>query len=247
MKQNSGLDPSSPIPLYFQLQEILRKQIGAGEYKPGDLIPSEKELQERFGVSRITVRNAINGLVFEDLLVKKQGHGTMVALPRIVEDFSRLKSFTEKMRDLGTDPDRIETRVLRAKRISASERIGGHLKIPVSDTLIYIKRLRLIDGEPVAVFESYIRAELGIGEDEDFTRSIYEIFEKDHKLKIIGAEKSIEASCAQGEEAALLHLQEGDSTLIIRHTTFAEGNLPIEYAEGVYRADRYKYVVRLKR
>ena len=77
------LNSSSPVPLYFQLQEILRRKIIDGEYLPGDTIPSEKELQEIYTVSRITVRNAINGLVFDDLLIKKQGLGTIVAHPRM--------------------------------------------------------------------------------------------------------------------------------------------------------------------
>ncbi len=247
VRQDSGLNPSSPVPLYFQLQEVLRRKIAAGDYAPGELIPTEKELQEQYGVSRITVRNAMNGLVFEDLLVKKQGYGTIVAKPRIVEDFASLLSFTEKMKGQGLSPESFETRVLKVERISASQRIRDHLALSGEDAVIYVKRLRLLNGEPISVFESYIRGGLGIGEDEDFSGSMYEIFEKDHGLVIVGAEKTIEASSAQGDEIACLDLREGDPILLIKHTTFTEDNVPIEYAEGVYRADRYKYVVRLKR
>lgn len=170
------LDTGSPIPLYFQLQEILRGKILAGEYCPGDLIPSEKELQEKFSVSRITVRNAINGLVFEDLLIKKQGHGTIVAYPRMMEDGnSKLKSFTEKMAQQGSE---ISTDVLEVLRIPATERITEHLNISVGDEIIYSKRLRKVDGEPIALFENYISTRTGVTEKDDFSGSVYNILKK---------------------------------------------------------------------
>lgn len=239
------LDTGSPIPLYFQLQEILRGKILAGEYCPGDLIPSEKELQEKFSVSRITVRNAINGLVFEDLLIKKQGHGTIVAYPRMMEDGnSKLKSFTEKMAQQGSE---ISTDVLEVLRIPATERITEHLNISVGDEIIYSKRLRKVDGEPIALFENYISTRTGVTEKDDFSGSVYNIFEKKYGIKISGAEKVIEADIARSEDASLLKIPAGDPILIIRYTTFDNDNNPIEYSEGIYRADRYKYMVKLKR
>ncbi len=239
------LDTGSPIPLYFQLQEILRGKILAGEYCPGDLIPSEKELQEKFGVSRITVRNAINGLVFEDLLIKKQGHGTIVAYPRMLEDGnSKLKSFTEKMAQQGSE---ISTDVLEVLRIPATERITEHLDISSGDEIIYAKRLRKVDGEPIALFENYISTRTGVTEKDDFSGSVYNIFEKKYGIKISGAEKVIEADTARSEDASLLKIPAGDPILIIRYTTFDNDNNPIEYSEGIYRADRYKYMVKLKR
>ncbi len=239
------LDNGSPVPLYFQLQEILRGKILAGEYGPGDLIPSEKELQEKFSVSRITVRNAINGLVFEDLLIKKQGHGTIVAYPRMMEDGnSKLKSFTEKMAQQGSE---ISTDVLEVLRIPATERIAEHLNVSVGDDIIYSKRLRKVDGEPIALFENYISTRTGVTDKDDFSGSVYNIFEKKYGIKISGAEKVIEADIARSEDASLLKIPTGDPILIIRYTTFDNDNNPIEYSEGVYRADRYKYFVKLKR
>ena len=114
------LKEHSPIPLYFQLQEILRQKIMDGEYPEGVIIPSESELQKTYSVSRITVRNAIEGLVFEDLLIRKQGVGTIVAPRRVVEDFSSLKSFTEKMSSQGVS---FHTKVIAVRWIGAPERI----------------------------------------------------------------------------------------------------------------------------
>ncbi|RKX79097.1 MAG: GntR family transcriptional regulator [Spirochaetes bacterium] len=244
IKSRDRLDEKSPIPLYFQLQEIIKRKIESGEYKPGDLIPTERELQEKYGVSRITVRNAIEGLVFEDLLVKKQGLGTMVARPRMVEDFSNLRSFTEKMEAQGA---KIDTKVLEVRKIGAPERIATHLKVDPGSEIIYVKRLRFVDGEPIALFSSYIRGDIGIGEWDDFTGSVYRLMEKEKGIKISGAEKIIEATSSTGEEAELLGINPEDPILIIRNTTFDHVGTPIEHAEGVYRSDRYKYIVKLKR
>jgi len=239
------IEPSSPVPLYFQLQEIIRGKILSGEYPPGELIPSEKDLQKMYGVSRITVRNAINGLVFDDLLIKKQGYGTMVAFPRMLEDGnSRLKSFSEKMAGAGAE---ISTVVLSVLRIPATERIAGHLGIPVGEDIIYAKRLRKVDGEPLALFENYICTGTGVSENDDFSGSVYKLFEDKYGLVISGAEKIIEADLARSEDAALLQIPSGGPILIIRYTTFGGNGKAVEYAEGIYRADRYKYTVKLKR
>jgi len=238
------INPRSPIPLYYQLQELIKSKIESGEYKPGELIPTEKELQKHYGVSRITVRNAISGLVFEDLLMKKQGYGTVVAKPRMVEDFSRLSSFTEKMEAQGA---KVTTKVLEIQREYASIRISSHLDIPSETEILCIKRLRYVDEEPIALFTNYIRTDMGIGEDDDFNASIYKLLEEKGHRSITSGEKVIEAMIARSEEAELLGIQVGDPLLLIRNTTFDKDLLPIDYAEGVYRADRYKYVVRLKR
>ena len=239
------LDTKSPVPLYFQLQEVLRKKILGGVYHPGKLIPSEKELQTLYGVSRITVRNAINGLVLEDLLIKKQGKGTIVAFPRMQENGnSTLQSFTEKMEQQG---HQISTEVLNLNRIPVTERITQHLRIQKNDEIVYAKRLRKVDGEPIALFENYVCTSVGITEQDDFTGSIYKLIEGKYGEKISGAEKVIEAGIARKEDAEYLDIQEGDPVLIIRYTTLGSDNNPIEYAEGIYRADRYKYMVSLKR
>lgn len=240
----SKLNENSPIPLYFQLQEILRKKIQTGEYRNGTIIPSETELQKMYGVSRITVRSAIEGLVFEDLLIRKQGVGTMVAPKRVVEDFSSLKSFTEKMEAQGVE---VCTEVLEVKWIGASERIAEHLQIEPEEKVLNVYRLRYIDNEPIALFSSYLPGKLGIGEDEDFSRSMYRLLEQKYGYRIVGGERIIEAASAEEGEAKLLKIKPGDCVLLIRNTAVdADGNL-LEYAEGIYRSDRYKYVVKLKR
>ena len=241
------LDPDSPIPLYHQLKEKIQAKIDDGYYLSGDMIPTERELQEYYGVSRITVRNAISELVAEERVVRRQGQGTMVAKPRIVEEDTRLRGFTEKSMAQGAQFEDVGTQVLHVERLVPQPRVCAYLGVPLESTVIYVKRLRMIHEEPIAIFENYIRDDMGIETDEDFSHSIYELYEKGHRLAIASAERCIEASAAQGESAVLLGLREGDPVLIIRNTTFLRDATPIEYAEGVYRADRYKYVVKLKR
>ncbi|MCK5675084.1 MAG: GntR family transcriptional regulator [Spirochaetales bacterium] len=239
------LDDSSPLPLYFQLQEIIRKRIMDQEFKPGDIIPSEKELEKIYNVSRITVRNAISGLVFEDLLVKKQGKGTIVAFPKMQENGNTtLQSFTEKMKKQGKITS---TEVLNVLRIPATDRLLEHLDINLDEQIIYAKRLRKVDSEPIALFENYICAHTGMTEKDDFSGSVFELLENKYRVKIISSEKVIEAGLASKEDAIFLKISAGDPVLIIRYTTFDDNNDRIEYAEGVYRADKYKYMVRLKR
>jgi GntR family transcriptional regulator, N-acetylglucosamine utilization regulator len=239
------LDLSSPVPLYFQLQEILRRKILDEYYKPGDLIPTEKELQELYNVSRITVRNAVNGLVFEDLLIKKQGLGTIVAYPRMQEEGnSKLQSFTEKMEQQGY---KISTEVLDVSKIPAVERISEHLNIADDEEIIYSKRLRKVDGEPIALFENYISTSTGVSDEDDFSGSIFKLLEEKYSIKISGSEKEIEAGIARKEDAELLNITAGDPVLIIRYATLDNNNKCIEFAEGIYRADRYKYMLKLKR
>lgn len=238
------LDSNNPVPLYFQLQEIIKRKIEEGEYQPGDLIPTEKELQELYGISRITVRNAINGLVLEDLLVKRQGYGTVVASKRMVEDFSKLSSFTEKMRSQGAE---VTSKVLEVARMQAPSRIAEHMRIETGDPVIEVKRLRFVDGEPIAFFTNYLLPIYGVNENDDYSGSIYELLEKKYGVSIVSGEKVIEAMVAASTEAKLLNIAVGDPVLLIRNVTCDENGEPVDYAEGIYRADRYKYVVKLKR
>jgi GntR family transcriptional regulator len=238
------IDETSKVPLYFQIQEVIRRQIEEGVYAPGQCIPSESELQKLYGVSRITVRNAIEGLVFEDLLVKKRGIGTLVAGKRYSEDVSSLKSFAEKVLDIDASAN---TQVLEVGYIGASRRIAKHLQVEPETDVLHIKRLRFIDDIPIALFSSYIPGSIGISPEHDFRGSIYALLENDFGITIKEAEKVIEATQASGEEAKLLQVNTGESLLLVLNTTFDANGKPVEYAEGLYRSDRYRYVVRLKR
>jgi GntR family transcriptional regulator len=238
------LDSGKPVPLYYQLQEDLKKKIEAGFYKPGDLIPTEKELQELYGVSRITVRNAVIALVLEDLLIKKQGFGTVVAAPRMVENFSRLSSFTEKIEHQG---GKVRSLVLEIREISASARIAEHLNIDTGSGVLMVRRLRLVDETPLALFTNYISLETGISRDDDFSGSIFKLLEEKYGIPLTSGEKVIEAIVADEDDAEALQTAPGEPLLLIRNTVFDKNRSPVDSSEGVYRADRFKYIVTLER
>lgn len=238
------LDEHSPLPLYFQLQEDLKKKIEVGDYVPGDKIPTEKELQDLYGVSRITVRKAIEGLVFEGILVKRQGIGTTVSRKRISDANQQLKGFTEKMKEQGVQ---VDTRVLEVERISGSGRIAEHLGIGEEEELLYVKRLRLTDGEPMAVFTSYIPAFLGVDPGEDFSGSLFEMLEGKYGVQIDFSDRVITASLASKETADLLGIKKGDPLFVVNYVTYDRLGRPVEYAEGLYRSDKYQYKLRYHR
>ena len=152
---------------------------------------------------------------------------------------SKLQSFTEKMAQQGVD---VSTEVLDVREIPATERIAEHLDINPGDEIIYTKRLRKVDGEPIGLFENYISKSTGININDDFSKSVYHLFEDKYNLKISGGEKIIEAAAAGDEEAEILNIPRDEPILIIRLTTIDSNNRPVELSEGIYRGDRYKYV-----
>jgi GntR family transcriptional regulator len=236
------LNPNGPVPLYFQLQEDLKKDIENGIYKVNDKIPTEKELEELYSVSRITVRKAIEGLVFEGLLQKKQGVGTIVCNKRMVESVSSLLSFTEKMRG-----HKVDTKVLDVNLMVAPERISKHLQIKPGEEVLFVKRLRYVDDEPIALFSTYLRSDLGLTEKDDFRGSLFNLLENKYNVAISYSERTIFASEASEEIADLLNIKMRTPILMVSYHTFNTDERPIEYAEGIYRSDKFEYKLKLVR
>ncbi|MDR7439852.1 MAG: GntR family transcriptional regulator [Armatimonadota bacterium] len=238
------VDLSSVIPLYYQIREDLRRRIEAGEWKPGEAIPSEAELQEIYGVSRATVRQALSELVMEGLLIRRQGRGTFVAPPKIVEPLPRLVSFTEEMRAVGLEPS---TRSVKVELITdPPKRVRETLRTD-EDRFLRIERVRCANGQPIVLLVSYIPASLGIDPQEDFSGSLYALLETKYRIQLGEALQIIEAGVADEHTAAQLEIEEGEPILIIRRGTFAKDGRAVEYVEGFYPADRYRYTIRLER
>src|SRR5579871_5822943 len=139
---------NSPVPRYHQLKEILRERIRSGEWKAGDLIPSERELSETYGISRMTARQAITDLVNEGVFYREQGKGTFVTKRKITQQLMRLTGFTEDISARGQHPG---TKVLSAQMLPADETTAEKLRVNVGQLIFRLQRLRLADGEPLAV------------------------------------------------------------------------------------------------
>ena len=234
------------VPRYHQLKALIREQVRGGHLAPGDLVPSERELSEQYGVSRMTARQALTELVTEGLLYRRQGLGTFVALPKITQQLTSLTGFTEDIRARGQQPG---TRVLEATTVQADEALAVRLQTRPGQRLVRLRRLRLADGEPLAIEQSLINF-FGCEQllEEDLERdSLYALLETKYGLAPLAAEQEIEAGLAREDEARLLQIATGSPVLLLRRLTYTERNRPLEYAESVYRGDKYCFRTHLSR
>lgn len=236
----------SPLPRYYQLKEIMREKIHSGEWKPGDLIPSERELGEQYGISRMTARQAITELVSEGLFYREQGKGTFVSRHKITQQLLNLTGFTEDMRARGQRPG---SRVVAARMIPADEGLADRLRIKPGQLIFCLQRLRLADDEPLAIEISnlsFIGCERLL-EDDLEKNSLYRLLEEKYGQPLMEAEQEIEAGLMGAEEAGLLKVSPGSAALFIRRTTYTERDQPIEYAKSVYCGNKYVFFTQMKR
>jgi GntR family transcriptional regulator len=234
----ASIDRSSLQPFYYQVYQILRQKIVSDEWKPGDLLPTEKNLQEQFNVSRATVRQALDMLVNEGLIYRHRGRGTFVAEPVIEHGLSRIISFTEDMRQRGLKPG---TRLLEVNLAPAAEDIADQLDVSIGEELAHIKRLRLADDRPMSLENSFLihRCCSGVLEHYDGSQSLRALLEERFGVHLVYARQKIRAVTAQGELAKLLAVETGAPLLFIRRISYDDANRPVELLETYHRGDRY--------
>lgn len=242
------VDASSILPKYYQLKDILLQKIEDGDWQPEEAIPSERELEEIYNVSRTTVRKALDMLVAKGHLYREHGRGTYVAFPRLQQSLHSLTSFTEDMRRRGMEPGQ---RILTVDCIPPSKRIHRALALgPEENLVLRVERLRLGNGEPVGIHDAYLPL---CGENpitaDDLARtgSLYALMRTKHNLIVFDADETLEATIADEIEAQLLQIPVGSPLLLIERTSRMESGRPIEFVRMLYRADRYKYYVHLSR
>lgn len=229
-------------PLYDQLVDILTEKIEQ-EYRPGDLMPSERELSERYGLSRTTVRLALQELERLGMVVRQHGRGTFVAdRSAQATNLSQQYSFTDQMRSMGRVP---ETTLLEFSEIDADKQLAERMGVRLGDRLFKLKRLRSADGIPMMVEKSYlpVRKFLTLKRPLLDSMPLYEIVETVYHEKIRLAEEEFFASVARSADAHLLGIAEGDPVLDLVRTTYNTSNEIIEYTLSVARADQFKYKV----
>ncbi len=236
----------SPIPRYHQLKEILRERVKAGEWKPNDLIPSEREISEFYGISRMTARQAITDLVNEGVFYREQGRGTFVTRNKITQQLMRLTGFTE---DISARGQRPSARVLSQEIIPADEKIAEILRIEVGESICRIERLRLADEAPLAIERTHIHfrgCENLLSEDLE-QHSLYRLLEEKYGVPLLEADQEIEAGLAMPEDAQKLEIEVNSAILFIRRTTYTDRNTPFEYATSVYCGSKYVFYTHLRR
>ena len=242
----SAIYRNSPLPRYFQLKEIMRERIRSGEWKPGELIPSERELSEKYGISRMTARQAITELVNEGLFYREQGKGTFVSQRKITQQLIHLTGFTEDIRARGQRPG---TKVLSATMHPADEETAGKLRINPGTPIFRLQRLRLADDEPLAIELSQISFKgcEGLLEEDLEHNSLYRLLEAKYGIALMEADQELEAGLTGSEEAQLLKISIARPVLFTRRVTYTDRNQPIEYAKAVYCGNKYTFYTHMKR
>lgn len=244
-----GLDrgPDAP-PLYRQLIRELRalaESVGSGER-----FPSERELMERYDVSRVTVQQAVVDLVRSGHLRRQQGRGTFVIEPKVERGLQATNSFSEDMRQKGLTPS---AELVNHEIVPANARLGRQLEVDIGADVVLVERLMLADDEPMAVHQTYLRADLCqalIERHLDDLRSggsLYDVLEGRGGLDLAEAEETVEAAQASVEIADLLGMTAGDPILwIVRRTSLTDGTV-LELSEMSYRGDRYRLTLHTSR
>jgi GntR family transcriptional regulator len=226
----------SPTPKHSQLRQILQDMI-SHDLGIDQMLPSERDISERFGIARMTVRQAVDQLVAEGRVYKVPGKGAFVARPRLVMPLT-LTSFTRDMVDRGLRPGAIEiSRNVAPCDAELSQLLGIELHEPVH----VLERLRLADDEPIAVERSHLvaRRTPGLLDEPLEGRSLYAVLEDRYDLVIDGGEQTISAGLASAEHARRLHVPRGSAVLQFSRRSFAGGQ-PLEYVTSTYRGDRYQ-------
>ena len=218
--------------------------IGSGKLSPGQRAPSEREIAETLGISRMTARAAMSNLVADGYLYSVPGKGTFVSNPKMRQDLMELTSFTEDMRKRGFKPGARLLGIGVTDR--APEKVYRRLELPEGEDLIRIHRLRTADEEPMCLETSYLPKSYvpWLPEEDLESGSLYRALES-HGIELVRAEEHLEATVVWETESELLTVPAGYPALLIERTTYTEGGRPIEYVKSLYRGDRYRFTAML--
>lgn len=232
---------TTAVPLYVQIAEGLLDRIESGELSPGDRLPSERELSEMLGVNRMTLRRALQLLEMRGLLLRRQGDGTYVAEPKIERQAGRLVPFTRGMQRRGYVPG---ARVITLEKRPVEVAVARELRLPVSAPVYFVRRLRLINQEPVMLERLTVPAQRfpGLERYDLSSRSIYAVMEKEYGVVITRARQSLEPVVAAEYEADLLGINPGAPLMLERRLGFDQDDQPVEYGKDLYRGDRFRFV-----
>lgn len=240
------IDKASSIPYYQQLADLLRREIGERESQEEIYqLPSENELAERHGITRATVRHALDVLEQDGWIYREKGKGSFAAVRRVEHELTQLVSTTEDMRRRGWS---LATRVVSLEQIRSSPYVAHVLELP-EETLVYeLCRLRIVDGDPLSLQIACLPAELCPQlEDNDLTSSLYRLLETRYGLRLWSGKEVLRARCATPHEAQLLQIKEGMPVMYMERVTYAAHGVAVEYLEAVWRGDRYDFKVTLSR
>jgi GntR family transcriptional regulator len=247
MTMSSVIDPGNIIPKYYQLTSILRQMIEDGAWHQHESIPSERQLEEQYILSRPTIRQAIDLLVRQGFLYRVHGKGTFVSPPKLQKGILELTSFSEDMINRGMKPGQI---FLEFGFTQPPPQVKKHLELPSGRQVLRIKRLRTGNDTPIGIQDSYLALLPGqeiTREEIEKRGSIYIILQEKFGIFPSEADETLEVTLASAEEGKLLEVPEGSPLLLSERILWTQNRQAVEFVKILYRGDRYKYTVRLTR
>lgn len=233
------LDRESVRPLYLQLETMLRDHIGSGNLQPGDRLPPENSLAEQHGISRMTVRRAINALAEEGILVRRPGKGTFVSGGKVPFLASTLSSFSGVMRGLGLA---VSSRVIALNMATPPAQVARELRLSPADQAVFLQRVRYINGEAIAIMSSWMPASCHAAlQQADLTSEpISQVMERAVGVSIVRADDWLEATLARDAEAELLSVRPGAAVFLGRGVLYDANGVPVRSSKVIYRGDRVR-------
>jgi GntR family transcriptional regulator len=240
------IDKKSPVPYYDQLAELLRHEIGQ-RLARGETyqLPSENELSEQHGISRQTVRHALDELERDGWIYRQKGVGSFAVARRVEQELTSLVSTSEAMRQRGW---RLETCILSVAQLCPPSYVAAALELAAEAEVYEVQRLRLADGAPVSLQTNYLPVALCPKlEENDLSSSLYRLLETRYGLRLWTGKETLRARGAASHEAHLLDIKEGAPVMHTERITYAANGIPVEYLDAVWRGDRYDFKVTLTR
>ncbi|MGD8778700.1 MAG: GntR family transcriptional regulator [Ignavibacteria bacterium] len=245
MENFNQIDHNSALPLYAQVEKLLRDLIEQPDYKNGKFLPNEVDLAKRLGVSRNTIRQATNQLVIEGLIERKKGVGTKVSnKKRVVTRLDHWLSFTHEMNKQGIVVKNYE---INTEWVKPEDELKEFFNIKEEKEILRLKRLRGADKGPIVYFISYFHPRVGLTGNEDFSQPLYHLLETECHTVASTSREEIKAIIADKYIAGKLMIKEGDPVLFRKRFVFDPGNRPIEYNVGYYNADDFTYSIEIQR
>lgn len=242
----SKIDKKSKVPLHHQLYKILRQKIQNEEYKEGEIIPSELDMQNEYGISRITVRRTISDLEHDGFVRKIKGKGTIVEPLKSDRDLGLFQSFSGNALAKGERPGSV---ILEISKKEAPAKVVELLSIQPGDKIYYLKRLRLLNGRIIALNVVYIRSDFGfeiVTSDFNENTSLYSFLEQ--KGIVLGsANETMESRLPSNEVKTDLFIDDNTPIFYKERVTLTADDKPIEYSETSYIGSKYKYNIHLSK
>lgn len=240
------INKSNSVPYYLQLAEILRREIGERQ-SPRETyqLPSENELATAQGITRATVRRALDVLERDGWIYREKGKGSFATVRRVEHELTRLVSTTEDMHRRGWA---LATRLVSQEKLPAPRRVAHALELPEGALCYKLCRLRIVEGEPISIQIPYLPVALCPDlEENDLTRSLYRLLETRYGLRLWTGHETLQARCTLPHEEELLEAPKRTPVMYMERVTYAVTGQAVEYLEAVWRGDRYDFKVSLSR